>query len=113
MPHTNVSEAEHTKAGNVKRRTESQKLEETLLRKSTARISACLIGNSPAEIHSENIPGLKLSCSRISRKGHRQMGAPNEPNWVRLCESLYPTQNGPGNHLSLCRQMKEEGGSPD
>ena len=43
MPHTNVSEAEHTKAGNVIRRTESQKLEEILLRKSTARISACLI----------------------------------------------------------------------
>ena len=67
MPHTNVSEAEHTKAGNVIRRTESQKLEEILLRKSTARISACLTGNSAAEIHSENLPSLKLSCSRISQ----------------------------------------------
>ena len=59
-----------TKTGNVKRRTESQKVAEILRRKSTARISACLTalrgmllssGNSAAESHSENLPSLKLS----------------------------------------------------
>ena len=65
-----------TKTRNVKRQTESQKVAEILRRKSTAIISACLTalrgmllssGNSAAEIHSENLPSLKLSFSRISQ----------------------------------------------
>ena len=63
------------KAGNVKRRTESQKVAEIPRRKSLARIFAFLTAlrgmslspRNSAEFHSENLPSLKLSFSRISQ----------------------------------------------
>ena len=76
MPHATVSEAEPQKHAMWNGRRSPQKVAEILRRKSTAIISACLTalrgmllssGNSAAEIHSENLPSLKLSFSRISQ----------------------------------------------
>ena len=53
-----------TKAGNVKRRTESQKVAEILRRKSTARISACLTALRGKLLHLEIL--LQKSTVRIS-----------------------------------------------